>query len=168
VTIIAFFSYARHDDKSANGLLSKIRQRLEIEIQAHAGDDELEVFQDMLDLAPGDVWREKLREAIDSSAFFIPIVTPFYFKRPACRRELEIWLSNYKSQDERRRIIPILFLPLPEAAIDKKTGRPEDRLREQIDALQSLDFTGFRNNRGYRGTLGREISKLAQLIVRRM
>lgn len=166
---VAFFSYARHDDKSAGQLLSKIRGKLEEEIQAYAGEADLEVFQDTDDLETGDVWQKRLREAIDSSAFFIPVVTPFYFKRQACRKELDIWLANYKTQDQRRKhILPIKFLPLPPAALDKKTGKPTDSLREQIDALQYKDFTAYRSNRSLRGSLGKEISKLAELIVNRM
>jgi hypothetical protein len=73
---------------------------------------------------------------------------------------------NYKSADERRRIIPIKFLPLPQ--VDKNTGKPADKLRHQIDALQNVDFTSFRNNRILRGKLSNAISKLAELIVQRM
>jgi cobaltochelatase CobT len=165
---IAFFSYARHDDKAVGKLLSKIRAKLESEIQAYAGDADLEVFQDTDDIEPGVEWKKRLRGAIDNSAFFIPVITPFYFSRPACRQELEIWLLNYKSADERRRIMPIKFLPLPSPGMDKKTGKPTDKLREQIDGLQYVDFTSFRNNRILRGNLSSEISKLAELIVRRM
>lgn len=163
---VAFFSYARQDDNAVNGLLSKIRRKLEIEIQVYAGEDDLEVFQDTDDIEPGDEWDRRLRDAIDSSAFFIPVLTPFYFNRPACRRELEIWLSNYTSPDERRRIIPLKFLSLPDPEIDD-AGRPIDQLRSQIEALQWVDFTRFRNNRGLRGKLSQEISDLAELMVRR-
>lgn len=164
---IAFFSYARHDDKAVGGLLSKIRERLETEVRVHAGDAELEVFQDTDDIEPGDKWEDKLREAIDSSAFFIPVITPFYYNRPVCRRELEIWLANYKSEDERRRIIPVRFVGLPPAKMGKN-GKPEDKLRAQIDAIQWIDFSDFRNNRSLRGKLSKEISKLAKMIVDRM
>ena len=165
--IIAFFSYARRDDKAVNGLLSRIREKLEVEIQAYAGEDELEVFQDTDDIDPGDDWNRRLREAIDSAAFFIPVLSPFYFNRPQCRKELDIWLSNYRSSDERRRIIPIKILPLPEPALHHRSGRPVDRLREEIDALQYVDFTAFRSNRSLRGKLSQEISKLAQFVVSR-
>ena len=165
---IAFFSYARRDDDAAHKLLSKIRERLETEIQVHAGDAELEVFQDTDVLEPGDEWKSKLREAIDSAAFFIPVITPFYFNRPACRRELEIWLTNYQSERERRRIIPIRFVGLPPSQVDKKTGKLSDKLRAQIDAIQWVDLSSFRNNRSLRGKLSGKITELAQMIVARM
>ena len=159
VRTIAFFSYARRDDDAVGGLLTKIREKLEIEIQVHAGEEDLEVFQDTDDIEPGDPWEQRLRDAIDNSAFFIPVLSPFYFSRPRCREELEIWLSNYKSSDERRRIIPIKFLSLPRV----QTG--QDRLRDVIDTLQYVDFTSFRNNRSLRGKLAQEISRLAARIV---
>ena len=90
---IAFFSYARRDDKAVNGLLSKIRGRLETEVQAYSGEEDLEVFQDTDGVKPGDQWEQRIRDAIDDSAFFLPVMTPFYFKRPQCRKELEIWLA---------------------------------------------------------------------------
>ena len=114
---VAFFSYARHDDSAVNGLLSKIRSRLEIEVRVRAGEEDVEVFQDTDDIDPGDIWESKLRNAIDDSAVFLPVITPFYFTRSACRRELEIWLSNYKSDKERKRIIPIRFLKLTKKAV---------------------------------------------------
>src|SRR5262245_46396729 len=128
---IACLSYYRHDDKAAGKLLSKIRSKLESEIQVYAGDADLEVFQDTDDIEPGDEWKKRLRDAIDNSAFFIPVITPFYFARPACRQELEIWLLNYKSADDRRRILPIKFLPLPSPGADSKTEKPTDKLRSK-------------------------------------
>jgi hypothetical protein len=52
--------------------------------------------------------------------------------------------------------------------VEAKTRKPTDKLREQIDALQYVDFTSFRNNRSLRGKLPDEISKLAELLVQRM
>lgn len=164
---IAFFSYARRDDEASHQLLSKIRKKLETEVQVHAGDGDLEVFQDTDDLEPGDEWESKLRGAIDNSAFFIPVITPFYFNRPVCRRELEIWLANYKSEDERRRIIPIRFVGLSPPKLDK-VGKPTDKLRAQIDAIQWIDFSEFRDNRNLRGKVSRKITELAKMIVARM
>ncbi|WP_421858740.1 toll/interleukin-1 receptor domain-containing protein [Oricola sp.] len=160
---IAFFSYARHDDMSSSGLLSKIRMKLETEIQAYSGEAELEVFQDTDDIEPGDEWEERLRDAIDGSAFFLPVITPFYFSRPACRRELETWLANYKSAEERKRIIPIKFLPLPK--ID--TSGSADPLRKTIEGIQFEDFTDFRHNTSLRGRISVRISELAELIISR-
>ena len=71
---VAFFSYARHDDSAVNGLLSKIRSRLEIEVRVRAGEEDVEVFQDTDDIDPGDIWESKLRNAIDDSAVFLPVM----------------------------------------------------------------------------------------------
>lgn len=159
---IAFFSYARHDDQAINGLLSKIRENLEVEVRVRAGDEDLEVFQDTDDIEPGDLWETRLRTAIDSAAFFIPVITPFYFTRQACRRELETWLANYRSESERRRIIPIKFLPL---VSNKGNGSPSDGLRREIEKIQHIDFQPFRSNRTLKGKISSEISRLADRIV---
>lgn len=157
--IVAFFSYARHDDGATNGLLSRIRRKLETEVRAFVGDDELEVFQDTDDIEPGDLWEKKLRDAIDESAFFIPVLTPYYFNRPSCRRELEAWLTNYRTPNLRKRILPMGFVPLT-----KKTGNgsPKDSLRVELDKLQHVDLSRFRNRASVSGHLAAEISALAQ------
>lgn len=158
---VAFFSYARHDDGATNGLLSRIRLRLETEVRAFAGDDELEVFQDTDDLEPGDIWEKKLRDAIDESAFFIPVLTPYYYNRPSCRRELEAWLINYRTPNLRKRILPIDFVPLIRRT---GNGSPKDPLRVELDKLQHVDLSRFRNRRPVSGHLADEISALARLI----
>jgi hypothetical protein len=162
VTTIAFFSYARHDDKAVNGLLSKIRENLEVEVRVRAGNEDLEVFQDTDDIDPGDIWETKLREAIDNSAFFIPVITPFYFTRQACRKELETWLTNYRSDSERKKIVPIKFLPLVSST---GNGSPNDKLRKDIEKIQHIDFQPFRSNRTLKGRISIEISRLADRIV---
>lgn len=162
--IVAFFSYARRDDDAVDGLLSRIREKLETEVQVHAGDEDLQVFQDTDNINPGDEWSKRLREAIDSSAYFIPVLTPFYFNRPRCREELEIWLTNYKTPVKRGRIIPIRFLPLTKVKVDDD-GNPLDKIRAEIDKLHYVDFTMYRNNRSLRGKLSKMISDLAALMV---
>jgi hypothetical protein len=156
---VAFFSYARRDDQATNGLLSKIRAKLETEVRAFAGDEELEVFQDTDDIEPGDIWESKLRDAIDQSAFFLPVLTPYYFNRPACRREMETWLANYRTPHEAKCIIPIKFLPLTRP---RGNGSPKDELRIALERLQHIDFSKFRTYSGVRGQLTKDISTLAQ------
>jgi hypothetical protein len=56
-------------------------------------------------------------------------------------------------------------LPLVKAEVNEN-GKPIDKLRAEIDALQYLDFTAFRNNVSLRGKLSKEISSLAQRIVK--
>jgi TIR domain-containing protein len=158
---VAFFSYARHDDGATNGLLSRIRLKFETEVRAFAGDDELEIFQDTDDIEPGDIWEQKLRDAIDESAFFIPVLTPYYFNRPACRRELEAWLTNYRTPNLRRRILPMDFVPLTRRS---GNGSPKDPLRVELDKLQHVNISKFRGYASVRGHLAAEISRLAQQI----
>ncbi len=159
---IAFFSYARNDDHAVNGLLTKIRVRLEVEVRVRIGDEDLEVFQDTDDIAVGENWENRLRQAIDSAAVFIPVITPFYFTRSGCRKEFEIWLSNYRTIDERERIIPIKFLPL---TAKKGNGSPNDRLRVEIEKIQYLDMQKYHSNMRISGGLKAAITKLAENIL---
>ncbi|MBB4267837.1 toll/interleukin-1 receptor domain-containing protein [Roseospira visakhapatnamensis] len=159
---VAFFSYSRHDDQAVDGLLSKIRSKLEVEVRVRSGDEDLQVFQDTDDIDMGDDWRSVLREAIDSSVVFIPVVTPFYFTRPACREELNIWLSNYRTPEERKRIIPIKFLPI---RTKSGNGAQNDNLRIELEKIQYLDFQPYRFNSTLRGKISKDISALADKIL---
>jgi hypothetical protein len=48
----------------------------------------LEVFLDRDSIRWGEEWRERIDSAVAGTTFFIPIVTPRYFLRKECRREL--------------------------------------------------------------------------------
>lgn len=162
--IAAFFSYSRHDDEASGGLLSKIRAKLETDVQSVTGDIDLTVFQDVDDIKVGDDWSAALRDAIDGAAYFVPILTPMYFSRPACRSELETWLSNYRTEEQRNRILPIRFIGLsnkPGAA----NGERADILRTQLEKIQYADFIRFNRNSTLRGELGKQIFKLAEVIA---
>ena len=161
MTIIAFFSYARRDDQATNGLLSKIRTKLETEVRAFAGDYELEVFQDTDDIPPGEAWEDTLRDAIDQSVFFLPVLTPYYFNRPACRGEMGTWLLNYRKPSLRKRIIPLKFLPLTKAS---GNGSPKDTLRIELEKLQHVDLSKYRTYTKVSGNLAKDVIALAQHI----
>ena len=156
---MAFFSYARRDDLATNGLLSKIRQKLETEVRAFAGDSDLEVFQDTDDIPPGADWERALREAIDQSAFFLPVLTPYYFNRPACRTEMNTWLLNYRKPEQRKLIIPLKFVPLIRAT---GNGSPKDKLRVELEKLQHVDLSKYRTYTKVSGNLAKEVIKLAE------
>ena len=53
-----------------------------------------DIFQDVDGIGVGEHWPGKLDADARPGAFFIPIVTPVYFKSKACREELQKFLRR--------------------------------------------------------------------------
>src|SRR5258706_16485704 len=90
---IAFFSYVRFDAEHNEPRLGESRDRLAAEVKIQTGD-EFPIFQDRNDIRWGQNWKERIEESVDGSSFFIPVVTPSYFKSAACRSELTRFLAR--------------------------------------------------------------------------
>ncbi len=81
--------------------------------------DEIEVFVDRDDLSWGDEWRERIDEAHEETACFIPVVTPRYFARPECRRELLTFAGHAESLGVGELLLPVLYVDVP--GLDEKS-----------------------------------------------
>src|SRR3982751_4267728 len=93
---IAFMSYVRLDDQDENGRLTQFRERLSGEVRMQTGEA-FDIFQDRNDIAWGQQWKERIDETLDAVTFLIPVITPTFFKSPACRNELERFLKREES-----------------------------------------------------------------------
>ena len=71
-----FFSYAHGDD--VRNSLTELKQDLITEYHQVTGE-ELQIFFDKDGISWGDLWQDNIVAGIDSSAFFIPILSPLYF-----------------------------------------------------------------------------------------
>src|SRR5215208_356587 len=83
----AFWSYAHEDNELDGGNVVQLAQRLREEYSLITGGA-LSVFVDRTEIEWGDQWRRRIDESLAETTFFIPVVTPRYFSRPECRREL--------------------------------------------------------------------------------
>ena len=111
-----FFSYARFDDEYEEKRLTRLRERLEGAIRAHTGM-KIDIFQDRK-LAWGDNWKETIREAAAGAWFFIPIITPSFFKSTPCAEEFDVF-RQHQSKVEREHpdvkvILPIYWIEADE------------------------------------------------------
>jgi len=85
--VAAFWSYVRLDDESDDGRILFLAKNLRSQYRLQTAD-ELSLFVDRESLEWGTEWSRRIAEAIAGTTFFIPIITPSYFKSEACRREL--------------------------------------------------------------------------------
>src|SRR5262245_49233 len=94
----AFLSYTHHDDEHTHGAISQFRTRLAGAVRFVSGDP-FEIFQDVDGIGVGQHWPDKLHEMLNEVRFFIPILTPNYFKSHSCLIELEKFLEAEKAKD---------------------------------------------------------------------
>lgn len=110
VTYEAFLSYAHYDNH--DGRVSEFCERLEKLLFQRLGR-EFHVFQDKTGLATGDLWEQEIAKALDSSVVLIALITPSFFNRPWCRREVATFLDLKPKQGKVAIIIPIYWLDAP-------------------------------------------------------
>jgi CheY-like chemotaxis protein len=134
----AFLSYTRKDDESFGGAITSLRRLLELRVQVVTGDRTFAVFQDVEAIELGQKWQKRLDEAISSSMFLIPIVTPLFFTSPPCRDELEKFIEHEKKLGRDDLILPIYFVTTP--CVEKDEERERDSLAREIASRQFYDW----------------------------
>jgi len=64
------------------------------------------IFQDRNDLRWGQQWKSRIEDALLDVTFLIPVVTPSYFRSPACKKEFDTFLVRENTLGEDRLILP--------------------------------------------------------------
>jgi TIR domain len=158
----AFLSYTRFDDQHEGGAISEFRKRLASAVRAVTGEP-FEIFQDVDGIGLGERWRGKLDEMLDEARFFIPIVTPSYFKSKACREELEKFLRAEAERGRTDLVLPIYYI---ESDVLEDDGlRAGDPLAKVIHERQRQDWRDLRFDPFNAGPVRRGLEQLAREIV---
>jgi hypothetical protein len=111
--VAGFLSYAHEDNKLDTGAILELARLIGEEYSLISGEP-LELFVDHDSIAWGEEWRKRIDAALTQTTFFIPIVTPRYFTRPECRRELLEFAAKAKSLGVQELLLPILYVEPPE------------------------------------------------------
>ncbi|CRZ16174.1 TIR domain-containing protein [Mycolicibacterium neworleansense] len=134
----AFLSYTRIDDEAFGGAITSLRRLLELRVQSVAGSREFTIFQDVEGIELGQKWQKRLDEAVSSSMFLIPIVTPLFFTSEPCRDELSKFIAHEKTLGRDDLILPIYFVTAPN--LEKEEERKDDSLAKEIASRQLYDW----------------------------
>lgn len=137
----AFLSYTRFDDENDGGAISEFRRRLASAVRAVTGEP-FEIFQDVDGIGLGERWRGKLDEILDEARFFIPIVTPSYFRSKACREELEKFLRAEAERGRDDLILPMYYIE--SHILEEEELRATDALARIIHERQRQDWRDLR------------------------
>jgi hypothetical protein len=137
-----FWSYAKKDDFKPHNL-SSLREAFNIALDQVLGINS-EIIFDVDELNWGDIWFQKLEILVKGSDYFLPILTPSYFKSKMCMRELNWALMAGKN------IRPILYRDCPMGLWSNFLENNDENIglnasSNQISIFQYQDFTKLRN-----------------------
>ena len=135
---IAFLSYVRSDDDHDEGRITAFRKRLEGEVRMQSGET-FEIFQDRNDIAWGQNWEERINTSLSDVSFLIPVVTPSFFKSPACRNEFRVFTLKENTLGINRLILPLYYVSCDELGDAYKKGSDEF-----ADIVRSRNWTDWR------------------------
>lgn len=160
MSLALFWSYAHADNVGDRGRLLALAEHIRLEFSLIHGTD-VELFVDEDSLRWGDLWRERIEEALDSSTFLVPVLTPRYFQRAECRRELMDFYGQAQSRGLTRLIMPILYTPVP--GLDETSP---DELLSLSSRIQYFDWTSLRladpESERYRTAVSDVVTMLSQ------
>jgi hypothetical protein len=155
----AFLSYARVDDDHYKRALSRFRSGLAGAVHLVTGE-RFEIFQDVEAMVTGPPWAEQLTKALAAVWFFIPILTPAYFRSNNCRAELKKFLQEEEKTKRKDRILPIYWVDCE--VIEEDELRDADPLAKRLLERQWCDWRNLRNSDSKKTR--KPLEKLAQAI----
>jgi hypothetical protein len=161
-----FWSYTRQDDELDGGRILRLAHKLRAEFALLTGA-ELELFVDRDGIEWGDAWRSRIDEALAATTFFIPIITPRYFERPECRRELLAFIGHARSLGLEELLLPILYVGVPSLTSGEP---PTDEVTAAVSATQWVDWRALRledeDSSGHRQAVNRLATRVVEVSER--
>ena len=113
-----FISY-KHGDPS-----TKIAQAFHDHLAAVSDALDMDIYMDDKDNLGGDVWSEKVNQALDQCTHFIVLLNTAFWLSTECRRELRVALERYERSQSPR----LLFIKAEEIRPDLFTFDKERKL----------------------------------------
>ncbi|MDD9206750.1 toll/interleukin-1 receptor domain-containing protein [Georgenia sp. 10Sc9-8] len=158
---VGFWSYAHDDNELDDGRVLDLAGHLKNEYALLTGES-LDIFVDREALAWGDTWRARIDGALVETTFFIPIITPRYFTREECRRELLAF-----SRETQRRAVPDLVLPILYVTVPDLNAENPDEAVALVARRQYVDWRDLRlsaiNSVAYRTAVNGLAVRLAKI-----
>jgi hypothetical protein len=167
-----FWSYVQADDEADGGRITSLATRLQAHFRLQTAE-ELLLFVDRESLAWGEEWAKRIEEAIAGTTFFIPIITPSYFRSQACRQELLKFTREANRLGLEQLLMPVYWVSVPELEADPEssadeairlTAKHEWRDLRQV-RLEDEDSSIFRKAvNGLAGELAKRATKVTNTV----
>ncbi|MDR6866578.1 hypothetical protein J2Y69_001171 [Microbacterium resistens] len=137
-TAKAFWSYAHADNERENDRILRLVELVRGEYELLTGTT-IKIFTDRSKIAWGDDFRQKLEEALQETSFFIPILTPTYFLRDECRKEMSQFVRSAKALGLQQLLMSIRYIPVVDL-----TEQSADELKAVAASMQYESWDGMR------------------------
>ncbi|WP_328357999.1 toll/interleukin-1 receptor domain-containing protein [Mycobacterium sp. NBC_00419] len=122
---VGFWSYVHADNDAVDGAILELRQLIMNAYSILTGED-LTLFVDT-DITWGEQWEKRISASIAGTTFFIPIITPRFFKSKACRQEvIDFTTKATEASGLKELFLPILYADVP--FLSKEADDPVVRL----------------------------------------
>jgi F-box protein 11 len=106
------------------------------------GEKGFTIFQDRRHIGWGQEWQERIDGALDTSTFFIPILTPLFFASDACRDELEKFLRREETLRRSDLVRPLYYVDAPH--LNDPAERASDPVAQLLAQRQRIDWRDLR------------------------
>jgi formylglycine-generating enzyme required for sulfatase activity len=137
----ALMSYTRDDDQRSGAYLTTFRKKLSDEVSGYIGQP-FHIFQDIEDIKWGQQFEQRIEDALATITFFLPILTPSFFRSEFCRYELERFLQREAALGRNDLVLPVYYIRVP--ALQDPARRGHDSLAQTIAARQYRDWRELR------------------------
>ncbi|HXO28422.1 MAG TPA: right-handed parallel beta-helix repeat-containing protein [Thermoanaerobaculia bacterium] len=154
----AFLSYVHFDDKHEEGRITEFCKRLKGEIRVHTGLEDFTIFQDR-DIRWGKQWQARIDSTLDATTFFIPILTPLFFRSKDCRGELTKFLDRELTLHRQDLILPVYYVE--SLALSDPTKLALDPLAQILAAREYVDWRELRLEPWTDPRLGKMLASMA-------
>jgi hypothetical protein len=115
-----------------------------------------------MSLDSADEWRRRIAEALAGTTFFIPIVTPRFFKSDECRRELVTFAMHAESLGVSELLLPLLYADVPNLSEDSEDEAVSLVARTQYERWTNLRLQDEQSE-AYRQGVNRLAVKLMEI-----
>ncbi len=160
----AFLSYAHDDNEREGGRILELASQIMHEFETLTGTT-IEIFTDKAEILWGQDFHARLDEALQETTFFIPILTPTYFLREECRKEMRQFVTSATALGLDQLLLSIRYTTVPdlrEGSADELKDIAARMQFEPWDGLRLLDETSM----PYRTAVNKLATRLVGLTER--
>jgi hypothetical protein len=130
-----FWSYVHTDDEAEGNHISRLAKDVAAQFEMLTCES-LSLFLDTGSLEWGTDWREEINSSLATVAFFIPVITPRYFRSAECRRELQRFARRATQLGVKELVLPLLYVDFP-------AWRDEPNTDDLITLVRTFQWGGL-------------------------
>lgn len=156
---LVFISYAQFDDEFEAGALSRFRAELSHTLRFVSGG-EVTVFNEGTDIEVGQPVQEHISQSLNEAMVLVPVITPSFFKDPACQNILTRFLERERQLGRNDLVLAVYYHHVP--ALETTS---DDLLIHDIAQRRMLDWQPLRGKDFSAPQVRQEMEFLAKRII---